>query len=243
MSEYQSRKLNLIGHLVELRKRLIVSIGVFLLLFLGLLAWAKDIYTLLAVPLLGILPENTTMIATGVTTPFFIPLKVTMLLAFLISLPHSIYQFWRFVSPGLKNEERKLIFPIIIASSLLFLAGMAFCYFLVFPAVFKFISSSSPEGVEMMTDIESYFNFVLGMFMAFGICFQVPIVMVALLISGIVDTAQIRKFRPYFIVISFVIAAILTPPDILSQFMLATPMILLYELALLLSARFRDDNS
>lgn len=169
------------------------------------------------------------MIATDVTTPFFVPLKVTMMAAFLVALPYILYQLWRFVAPALYAKEKRLVLPLIIASTTLFLCGMAFAYFVVFPAVFGFVVSSAPHGVAVMTDIDKYLSFVLGMFIAFGITFQVPVVVVVLVRMGFVSVRKLREVRRYVIVGAFVVGAIFTPPDVVSQFMLAVPLWLLYE--------------
>jgi sec-independent protein translocase protein TatC len=193
------------------------------------------LYALLAQPLLSKLPQGGQMIATDVTTPFFVPLKVTMMAAFLIALPFILYQIWRFVAPGLYAHEKKLVVPIIIASTLLFFCGMAFAYFVVFPVVFSFIVASAPHGVAVMTDIDKYLSFVLGMFMAFGITFQVPVIVVVLVRMGFVSVAKLREIRRYVIVGAFVVGAIFTPPDVVSQCMLAVPLWLLYEAGILVS--------
>jgi sec-independent protein translocase protein TatC len=193
------------------------------------------LYALLAQPLLSKLPQGGQMIATDVTTPFFVPLKVTMMAAFLIALPFILYQIWRFVAPGLYSHEKKLVVPIIVASTLLFFCGMAFAYFVVFPVVFGFIVASAPHGVAVMTDIDKYLSFVLGMFMAFGITFQVPVIVVVLVRMGFVSVAKLREIRRYVIVGAFVVGAIFTPPDVVSQFMLAMPLWLLYEAGILVS--------
>ena len=177
------------------------------------------------------------MIATGVTTPFFVPMKVAMMAAFLLSLPHTLYQVWAFVAPGLYAHEKKFMVPVIIASSLLFLAGMAFAYFLVFPVIFGFIVGTAPDGVAVMTDIGNYLDFVMTLFFAFGLAFEVPIAVVMAVRFGWVSIAKLKEARGYVIVGAFVVGAIFTPPDIISQFMLAVPMWLLYELGIIV-ARF-----
>jgi sec-independent protein translocase protein TatC len=207
------------------------------LVFLCIFPFANDVYALLAAPLLGQLPLGGQMIATGVTTPFFVPMKVAMMAAFLISLPHTLYQVWAFVAPGLYAHEKKFMIPVIVASSLLFLAGMAFAYFLVFPVVFGFIVGTAPQGVAVMTDIGNYLDFVMTLFFAFGLAFEVPIAVVMAVRFGWVSIAKLREGRGYVIVGAFIIGAIFTPPDIISQFMLAVPMWLLYELGIVV-ARF-----
>ena len=218
-----------ISHLIELRTRLLHSVVALLVIFICLFPWAADLYALLAQPLLAKLPKGGQMIATDVTTPFFVPLKVALMASFLIALPYILYQIWRFVAPGLYAHEKRLVVPLITASMLLFLCGMAFAYFGVFPVVFGFITAAAPQGVAVMTDIDKYLSFVLSMFVAFGVTFQVPVVVVVLVKMKIVTTAKLREIRSYVIVGAFVIGAIFTPPDVVSQFMLAVPLWLLYE--------------
>ena len=225
----------LLAHLIELRSRVVrIAVGI-VVCFLALFHWSGDIYHLLAKPMLDVLPAGTNMIATDVTAPFFVPVKVTMLVAFLLSLPNTMYQIWAFVAPGLYNHEKRLILPLVISSVLLFFVGMAFAYFAVFPVVFGFMSAVTPEGVSMMTDIDKYLSFVLGMFVAFGVTFEVPIVVIVLHRMGVVSLAQLREGRPYVIVAAFVIAAVVTPPDVLSQIMMALPLWLLYEAGILMA--------
>jgi sec-independent protein translocase protein TatC len=225
-----------IAHLVELRTRLLNAAVAVLLVFICLFPWASDLYTLLAQPLLSKLPKGGQMIATDVTTPFFVPLKVAMMAAFLIALPYILYQIWRFVAPGLYAHEKRLVWPLIIASTILFFCGMAFAYFVVFPVVFGFITASAPQGVAVMTDIDKYLSFVLTMFMAFGITFQVPVAVVLLVRMGFVTVEKLREARPYAVVGAFVIGAIFTPPDVVSQFMLAMPLWLLYEAGIVVAS-------
>ena len=224
-----------ISHLIELRDRLLRSILAVALVFLFLFPWAGDIYALLAQPMLKALPPGGRMIATDVTTPFFVPMKVTMMAAFVIALPYILYQLWAFVAPGLYAHEKRLVGPLIIASTLLFVCGMAFAYFLVFPVVFGFIIGIAPQGVAVMTDIGKYLDFVLTMFVAFGITFEVPVAVLLLVKIGVVSVAQLKQVRPYVIVGAFIIGAIFTPPDAISQIMLAVPLCLLYELGILLA--------
>jgi sec-independent protein translocase protein TatC len=226
-----------ISHLIELRSRLMWAMGSVLLAFLCLVPWAADVYDLLAQPMIATLPPGTKMIATGVITPFMVPLKVTLLAAFVIALPFVLYQAWAFVAPGLYAHEKKLALPLIVASTVLFMAGMAFAYFFVFNTVFKFIAQFAPASITPAPDIEQYLNFVMTMFLAFGVTFEVPVVVVVLVRFGLVSLEKLRDFRPYAIVGAFIIAAVVTPPDITSQFMLAVPMCLLYELGLFV-ARF-----
>ncbi|BAK78569.1 sec-independent protein translocase, TatC subunit [Pseudogulbenkiania sp. NH8B] len=228
----------LLAHLIELRTRLVRAAAGLLIVFLALFHWSGDIYHLLAKPLLDVLPSGSNMIATDVTAPFFVPVKVTMLVAFLISLPNTLYQIWAFVAPGLYAHEKRLILPLVVSSVVLFFTGMAFAYFLVFPVVFGFMSSVTPQGVAMMTDIDKYLSFVLGMFVAFGVTFEVPIVVILLTRMGIVTVEKLRAGRPYVIVGAFVVAAVVTPPDVLSQIMLALPLWLLYEFGIIMAIFF-----
>lgn len=232
---------NFISHLIELRTRLLRIVIGMLVVFIALFPFANEVYALLAEPLLSQLPSGGQMIATGVTTPFFVPLKVAMMAAFLIALPHTLYQVWAFVAPGLYAHEKKFMVPVIIAASLLFLAGMAFAYFLVFPVVFGFIIGTVPQGVAVMTDIGNYLDFVMTLFFAFGLAFEVPIVVVMAVYFDWVSIDKLRESRGYVIVGAFVIGAIFTPPDIISQFMLAVPMWLLYELGIIV-ARLTTKN-
>lgn len=221
-----------ISHLIELRNRLLRMVLGFVLVFICLFPFANKIYTLLAAPMLLKLPAGAHMIATAVTTPFFVPMKVAMMAAFLISLPHTLYQVWAFVAPGLYPNEKKLMLPTIVMATVLFIAGMAFAYFVVFPVVFRFIVGSAPEGVAVMTDISEYLDFVMTLFLAFGFAFEVPIAVVLGVNFGWVTIAQLKEARGYVVVGAFVMGAVFTPPDIISQFMLAMPLWLLFELGL-----------
>lgn len=218
-----------ISHLIELRTRLLHSFLALLVVFLCIFPWAADLYSLLAQPMLAKLPKGGQMIATDVTTPFFVPLKVALMTAFLIALPYILYQVWRFVSPGLYEHEKRLVLPLIASSTILFYCGMAFAYFIVFPVVFGFITASAPQGIAVMTDIDKYLSFALTMFIAFGVTFEVPVAVVVLVRMEMITTAKLREIRPYVIVGAFVVGAIFTPPDVVSQFMLAVPLWLLYE--------------
>lgn len=224
-----------ISHLIELRNRLLKIVLGFVLVFIALFPFANKIYALLAAPMLEKLPAGGQMIATAVTTPFFVPMKVAMMTAFVISLPHTLYHVWAFIAPGLYAHEKKLMVPVIVASSLLFLIGMAFAYFAVFPTVFGFVVGSAPVGVAVMTDIGEYLDFVMTLFMAFGLAFEVPIAVVLIARFGWVSIAQLKEARSYVIVGAFVLGAIFTPPDIISQFMLAVPLWLLYEVGILVA--------
>jgi len=228
-----------ISHLVELRQRLVRAVGAVLALFVVLFLYPGSgaIYDYLALPLMNALPEGAKMIATGVITPFMVPVKVTALVGFMIALPYVLYQAWAFVAPGLYEHEKKFALPLIVASSVLFFIGVAFCYFFVFGKVFAFIHDFAPKSITPAPDIEAYFSFVITMFLAFGITFEIPIVVIVLVRMGIVSVQKLKEARPYVVVGAFVIAAVVTPPDVLSQFMLAVPMCILYEAGLFF-ARF-----
>ncbi len=231
-----------LSHLIELRDRLIRALIAIGIVFLCLFPWAKELYALLAQPLLATLPQGGQMIATDVIGVFLVPMKVALMLAFLIALPYVLYQVWAFVAPGLYAHEKRLALPLVTASVLLFFVGMAFAYFLVFPTVFGFMSQVAPEGVAWMTDIEKYLSFVLTTFVAFGVTFEVPVVVVVMVYAGIVEVAKLREWRPYVIVGAFVVGAVFTPPDVISQLMMAIPLCLLFELGLFL-ARFVGQRS
>ena len=228
-----------ISHLVELRDRVVraaIAVGV----GFGLLTlWPGPggLYDLLAAPLVAALPAGATMIATNVISPFMVPLKITLMAGFLLALPYVLYQAWAFAAPGLYTNEKRLIVPLVVSSTLLFLLGIAFCYFFVFGQVFSFIQSFAPKSITAAPDIEAYLSFVLSMFIAFGAAFEVPVVVVVLARMGVVSIEKLREFRGYFIVLAFIIAAIITPPDVVSQLALAIPMCLLYEVGLQ-AARF-----
>lgn len=218
-----------ISHLLELRNRLLKIVLGLVVCVIAFLPFSNELYTWLAQPLLSHMPVGTHMIATAVTTPFLVPMKVSTLLAIVVSLPYTLYQAWAFVAPGLYTHERRFIGPLIIASTSLFLAGMAFAYFVVFPVLFGFITASAPQGVAVMTDIGSYLDFVTTMFVSFGLAFEVPIAVVILVKFGIVKVAMLKEARPYVIVGAFIVGAVLTPPDVISQIMLAIPLWFLYE--------------
>lgn len=230
-----SQEQSLISHLLELRDRLIRIVLGIVVVFVGLFPFSNQLYTALAQPLLSKLPAGAHLIATAVTTPFLVPLKVAMMAAVLISMPHSLYQIWQFVAPGLYAHEKRFIAPLVVASTVLFLVGMAFAYFLVFPVVFGFFVSTAPEGVQVMTDIGNYLDFVITLFMAFGIAFEVPVVVVAMVKFGWVSVEKLREIRSYVIVGAFVVGAVFTPPDVVSQIMLAVPLWLLYETGIVVS--------
>ena len=229
----------LVEHLIELRRRLVWTVAVLLLCFLALMPFSQQLYTFVAKPLMASLPQNTSMIATDVIAPFFVPVKVTLMTAFLLALPWLMYQIWAFVAPGLYKHEKRLVFPLVFSSLVLFVCGMAFAYFFVFPIVFQFLAKVTPVGVSMATDIDKYLSFVLGMFVAFGATFEVPIVVILLHRMGVASLEQLKKARPYVIVGAFVVAAVITPPDVLSQTLMAIPLILLYEAGLLFAPLFK----
>lgn len=226
-----------LSHLIELRDRLMRALLAVLAVFLCLLPWAGNIYDLLAKPMMAALPPGTKMIATGVITPFMVPIKVTLLVALVGALPVVLYQAWAFIAPGLYKHEKRFALPLVIGSTLLFVLGMAFCYFFVFGTVFSFIAKFAPASITPAPDIEQYFSFVMTMFLAFGTTFEVPVIVVLLVRFGVVSLAKLREMRPYAIVGAFIVSAVVTPPDVTSQVLLAVPMCLLYEFGLLL-ARF-----
>ena len=238
MSENQANTApeeSFISHLVELRDRLIRSL-IAVAVFLGVLCLYPgpgEIYDFLAAPLTAALPEGTKMVAIGVITPFMVPLKVTAMVAFLLALPFILYQAWSFVAPGLYAHEKRLGVPLIVSSTLLFMLGMAFCYYFVFGQVFHFINSFAPKSITPAPDIEAYLSFVMTMFLAFGLSFEVPVALVVLVKLGVVSVEKLKEWRSYFIVGAFVVAAVVTPPDVVSQLALAIPMCLLYEIGIL----------
>jgi len=223
-----------VSHLIELRDRLVramLAIGV-AAIALSIYPGPGELYDLLAAPLVAHLPKGATLIATSVISPFMVPLKIMLMAAFLIALPIVLYQLWAFVAPGLYAHEKKLILPLVVSSTLLFFIGVAFCYFFVFGQVFKFIQGFAPKSITAAPDIEAYLSFVLTMFLAFGLAFEVPVVVVVLARMGIVSVQKLKDFRGYFVVLAFVIAAVVTPPDVVSQLALAIPMCLLYEMGI-----------
>ena len=232
--ELQSTEQPFVAHLIELRDRLIravIAIGV-CFIALALYPGPAGLYDLLAEPLISALPKGSTMIATSVISPFMVPIKITMLTAFMAALPVVLYQVWAFVAPGLYSHEKKLVLPLVVSSTVLFYSGVAFCYFFVFRKVFIFIQQFAPKSITAAPDIESYLGFVMNMFLAFGASFEVPVVVVILARMGIASVAKLKEFRGYFIVVAFVIAAVVTPPDVVSQLALAIPMCILYEVGI-----------
>lgn len=225
----------LLRHLVDLRGRLLHIFSAIALFFVVLVYFANDIYTILAEPLLRQLPEGTSMIATGVATPFLTPMKLTLIVAIFLAIPYMLYQVWAFIAPGLYKYEKRLIAPLVFSSALLFYVGAAFAYFVVFPLAFAFFTNMAPEGVTIATDITSYLDFVLGLFIAFGIAFEIPIFTILLCWTGVATPKILASKRPYVIVVVFIVGMLLTPPDIISQTLLAIPMWLLFEMGVFLS--------
>lgn len=224
-----------ISHLIELRNRLLKVVLCVLLIFIGTAIYANDIYHYIATPLLQHMPKNSTMIAIDVASPFFTPFKLAFVVAVFIAVPFILYQFWGFIAPGLYRHEKLIALPLLIASTLLFYGGAAFAYYLVFPLVFGYLTSAAPIGVAVMTDIATYLDFILTLFFAFGLSFEIPIVAIVLVWTGIMSSDSLAEKRPYVIVGVFVIAMFLTPPDALSQTLLAVPMWMLFEIGLLFS--------
>ncbi|PKQ76297.1 twin-arginine protein translocation system subunit TatC [Aeromonas sobria] len=227
----------LISHLVELRTRLLRSISAILIVFIALIYFSNNIYDFVAQPLLSQLPEGTSMIATDVATPFLTPIKLTLVVSFFVAIPYLLYQAWAFIAPGLYQHERRLIMPLVVSTALLFYAGMAFAYYVVFPLVFGFFTSTAPVGVTVATDIASYLDFVLTLFFAFGVAFEIPVATILLCWTGVTTPQSLKEKRPYVIVGVFVVGMLLTPPDVFSQTLLAIPMWALWEVGLFF-ARF-----
>jgi sec-independent protein translocase protein TatC len=237
---------SLISHLIELRDRLLYSVIAVALAFFALVPFANEVYAIIAGPLMAVLPPGMSMIATDVASPFLTPLKFALVAAVTVTIPFLLYQLWAFVAPGLYRHERRMVMPLLVSSILLFYAGMAFAYFVVFPTVFGFFVNILPPGVQMMTDIKSYLDFVFSMFFAFGVAFEVPVAVIILSWVGVVNPETLAEKRPYIIVGAFVVAAVLTPPDVLSQFLLAIPMLILFEVGLFIARRLRrtsDDST
>ncbi len=229
----------LVSHLTELRTRLLRCVAVIFLVFAGLFSFAQQIYTLVSAPLREYLPVGATMIATDVASPFLTPFKLTMMVSLFLAIPLILHQIWGFIAPGLYKHEKRVAIPLLVSSIFLFYAGMAFAYFLVFPLVFKFFAHATPEGVTMATDIASYLDFVMTLFFAFGVAFEIPVAVVLLVWIGVVNVQYLRKIRPYVIIGCFVVGMILTPPDIFSQTLLAVPMWLLFEIGILFGSLIR----
>jgi len=242
MSIAPIKEYTLFDHLLELRSRLLHAVLGVLVVFCCLFYFANEIYEYVSKPIMATLPEGGQMIATDVASPFFAPFKLTMVLSIFIAMPYILYQIWSFIAPGLYRNEKRLIAPLMLGSTFLFYGGIAFSYYVVFPVVFGFFTSVAPEGVTIATDISSYLDFVLKLFFAFGIAFEIPIVIILLCWTGFTDVESLRAKRPYIVVGAFVIGMLLTPPDIISQTMLAVPMLLLFELGLLIAAMYQKKN-
>ncbi len=230
-----NRELTLIDHLLELRTRLLRAVIAISIVVIALAPFARQLYSLLAEPLVRYLPEGSSMIAIDVASPFFAPFKLVLILGLLIAMPAVIYQAWAFVAPGLYRHEQRLARPLLFASVLLFYAGCAFAYFAVFPVVFSFFTSMAPEGVAVMTDISRYLDFILTLFIAFGLAFQVPVATIVLVALGITTTATLARARGYVVVGAFLVAMLITPPDMISQTLLALPVLALYELGIIMA--------
>lgn len=239
-NQFETAEQSFFSHLVELRERLLRIVIIVVLIFIATASYANEIYAYLAEPLLIHMPKNSSMIAIDVASPFFTPFKLAFVVAVFIAIPFILYQFWAFVAPGLYKHERMMILPLLLVSSILFYAGAAFAYYLVFPLVFGFLTSTAPNGVAVMTDISTYLDFVLAMFFAFGVSFEIPIFTIVLIWTGIISRQSLAEKRPYVIVGVFVIAMFLTPPDALSQTLLAIPMWMLFESGLLFSRFFTE---
>ena len=237
--EHEAAEGTFISHLVELRNRLMHAIIAVFIVFVPLAVFAEKIFQLVAMPLLRALPVGNSMIAIDPVSPFLTPIKLALAAAVVITVPYLLYQLWAFVTPGLYKHERKLVLPLLVSSTVLFYAGMAFAYFVVFPLAFSFFVSMAPEGVEVMTDIRAFLSFVLSMFFAFGIAFEVPIAIILLSRAGVIDPDDLASKRAYVLIGTFVVAMLLTPPDVISQTLLAIPMLLLFEVGIFVSRRMK----
>ena len=242
LSEQEQHEQTLMDHLIELRDRLLHMVLAILIMFVALFAFSEDIFTIAAQPLLSLMPEGTSMIATGVTSPFLVPFKLVLLLSVLLTIPYLLHQMWAFIAPGLYRHEKRLATPILISSVILFYCGIAFAYFVIFPILFGFFIGVAPEGVEVMTDIGQYLDFIIAIFLAFGIAFEVPVATFLLIAAGVTTADKLAKKRPYIIIGAFVIGMFLTPPDVISQSLLAVPIWLLFELGLIASRLFLKEK-
>ncbi len=243
MTNTDANKLPLVAHLIELRNRLLYSLIAVVLVFLCLFPFANDIYTFVATPLQALLPETSSMIATQVAAPFLTPFKLTFFTAFVIAIPFVLYQMWAFLAPGLYKNEQGLVLPLLVSSVVLFYMGIAFAYYLVFPLVFGFFTAMAPEGITVMTDMASYLEFVTKLFLAFGLVFEISVATVLLIKTGFVSADSLAQKRPYIIVGCFVVGMLLTPPDVISQVLLAVPMWMLFEVGVFLGRRYSTENS
>jgi len=239
--EPQTAESSLISHLLELRDRLLRSVIAIAVVFGALMAFvgSGEVYSLIARPLMQVLPPGANMVATEVASPFLTPIKLTLAVALVLTIPFLLYQLWAFVAPGLYKHERRLVLPLLVSSTVLFYSGMAFAYFVVFPMAFGFFVKALPPGVTMMTDIRQYLDFVFSMFFAFGIAFEVPVAVVLLARMGVINPDTLAQKRPYMILLAFIVAAVLTPPDVFSQFALAVPLIILYEIGVFFARRMK----
>ena len=238
LSEHDQQEQSLMDHLIELRDRLLHMVLAILIMFIALFAFSEDIFTIAAQPLLNLMPEGTSMIATGVTSPFLVPFKLVLLLSVLLTVPYLLHQMWAFIAPGLYRHEKRMATPILISSVILFYCGIAFAYFVIFPILFGFFIGIAPEGVAVMTDIGQYLDFIIAIFLAFGIAFEVPVATFLIIAAGATSADKLAQKRPYIIIGAFVIGMLLTPPDVISQSLLAVPIWLLFELGLLASRIF-----
>lgn len=243
MSSTAKQHHTLFDHLLELRTRLLHAVLGVLVVFCSLIYFAQDIYQYVAQPLLAVMPEGTKMIATDVASPFFTPFKLTIVLSIFIAMPYILYQMWSFIAPGLYKNEKRLVAPLMVGSTLLFYGGIAFAYYIVFPVAFTFFSSVAPDGVTIATDISSYLDFVLKLFFAFGAAFEIPIAIILLCWTGVTSPESLRTKRPYIVVGAFVVGMLLTPPDIISQTMLAVPMLLLFELGIIIASFYYKEDT
>lgn len=241
-SEEDQREQTLMDHLIELRDRLLRMVLAILIVFVALFAFSEDIFTIAAQPLLNLMPEGTSMIATGVTSPFLVPFKLVLLLSVLLTIPYLLHQIWAFIAPGLYRHEKRLATPILISSVILFYCGIAFAYFVIFPILFGFFIGIAPEGVAVMTDIGQYLDFIIAIFLAFGIAFEVPVATFLLIAAGVTSVDKLAGKRPFIIIGAFVIGMFLTPPDVISQSLLAVPIWLLFELGLIASRLFLKEK-
>lgn len=241
-SELDEKEQTLMDHLVELRDRLLHMVLAILIVFVALFGFAEDIFTLAADPLLALMPEGTSMIATGVTSPFLVPFKLVLLLSVLLTIPYLLHQLWSFIAPGLYRHEKRMAGPLLVSSVLLFYCGIAFAYFVIFPILFGFFIGIAPEGVAVMTDIGQYLDFIIAIFLAFGIAFEVPVATFLLIAAGITTPDKLANKRPYIIIGAFVVGMLLTPPDVISQSLLAVPIWLLFELGLIMSRIFLKEK-
>ena len=242
MVNSNTSQFTLFDHLLELRNRLLRSILAVMVVFCCLVYFAQDIYQYVAQPLLATMPENAQMIATDVASPFFAPFKLTIVISIFIAIPFILYQIWSFIAPGLYQNEKRLIAPLMLGSTLLFYGGIAFAYFVVFPVVFAFFNSVAPEGVTIATDISSYLDFILKLFFAFGVAFEIPIAIILMCWTGITSVASLKEKRPYIVVGAFIIGMLLTPPDIISQTLLAIPMLMLFEVGLFVASFYQKSS-